>query len=192
MNQPIDRSPARPHLRRADDGSWVDAGPQRDAGPRLVIGMGGPNLVVRIDGSIDRDDTDCLVDVINAAGETDTVVVVDPSPIRCDELFAGDVMPTHAGACAGHLDCRPVRATVVGNGVIRLRAESAWWMIDVARGRLCRTSRPVEPCFVPVDQWTDVVAVVVAPTRLRALTVDGLVITRVRAHDHAAEGVAAG
>ena len=169
MTDSNDRSPVRRH-------------PTID--PRVVVAMGGQNLVVRIDPSIDRDDTGCLVDLINAAGETGTVVVVDPHPIPCDDLFAGASLPDHETVCPEHVGCRPVAATVVGTGVIRLRADSAWWMLDVATGRLCRTSHRVDPCFVPADRWTDVVAVVVTPTRLRALTTDGMVITRIRAHGH--------
>ncbi|MFZ9016486.1 MAG: hypothetical protein ACO23O_05795 [Ilumatobacteraceae bacterium] len=153
-------------------------------GPRVVVGMGGGNLLVRTAPSIDRDDTVCLVDVINAAGETGTVVVVDPYPVPCDDLFAGEPLADDAADCPEHLECTPAAATVAGVGVVRLQAESAWWMLDVAAGRLCRTSRRVEPCFVPVDQWTEVVAVAVTPTRLRALTADGMVITRYRAHGH--------
>jgi hypothetical protein len=185
---PIDhRSTTRAHpaVHRDEDGAWVGGR------PRVVIAMGGSNLVVRTDPSIDRDDTGTLVDVINAAGETGTVVVVDPHPVPCDDLFAGSVVPAHEMICAEHADCRPAPATVAGSGVVRLRADAAWWLLDVAAGRLCRTSRRVDPCFVPADQWTDVVAVVITPTRLRALTTDGMIITRVRAHDHTIDGVPA-
>lgn len=176
MTDQIERFPSRRHLA---------------ARPQVVVGMGGPNLVVRTDPSIDRDDTGCLVDIINAAGETRTVVVVDPHPIRCDEFFAAAEITEGEVVCVDHVDCRPVPASVAGRGVVRLRAESAWWLFDVAAGRLCRTSRQVDPCFVPADRWIDVVAVAVTPMRLRALTVDGMVITRDRAHGHAVDARAA-
>ena len=73
---------------------------------------------------------------------------------------------------------------MVGSGVVRIAAETSWWLIDVAHGRFCRTDGRVDPHFIDGPSWTPVVAVCVTPSRLRALTAEGSVVSSVRAHDH--------
>lgn len=152
--------------------------------PRVTIEMGGANIVIRSSPSIDREYTTALAHAVNAATETGTVVVIDPDPIRCDDAFAGEPMPPSEAGCADHAACRPSDVEVVGRGVIRIEAERTWWTIDVANGRFCRADAPIDHRFVRSVDWTPVVAVAVTPTRLRALTVDGTLVSSVRAHAH--------
>lgn len=155
-----------------------------DDEPRVTIEMGGPNIVIRSSTAIDREYTTTLAHAVNAAIETHTVVVLDPDPIRCDDSFAGANLPASETACPEHADCHPSEVEVVGSGIVRIAAESCWWLVDVANGRFCRTDGRVDPHFIDRASWTPVVAVCVTPTRLRALTVDESVVSNIRAHDH--------
>lgn len=152
--------------------------------PRVTIEMGGPNIVIRSSTEIDRDYTTTLAHAVNAATETDTVVVIDPDPIRCDDTFAGAPFPPIEVDCPDRPRCRPAEVEVLGSGIIRIQAQGSWWTIDVANGRLCRSDTPVDHHFVTGSGWTPVVAVAVSPTRLRALTDDGSLLSSVRAHRH--------
>lgn len=158
--------------------------PVSDDEPRVTIEMGGPNVVIRSSSAIDREYTTTLAHAVNAATLTRTVVVLDPDPIRCDDAFAGAALPTWETACPVHAECQPSEVEVVGSGMVRVAAESSWWLIDVAHGRLCRTERRVDPHFLDQESWTSVVAVCVTPSRLRALTEDGSLVSTVRAHGH--------
>lgn len=155
-----------------------------DDEPRVTIEMGGPNILIRSSASIDREYTTSLAHAVNAAAATHTVVVLDPDPIRCDDSFAGASLPDRETTCSEHAECQPSEVQVVGSGVVRIAAESSWWTIDVANGRFCRTDGRIDPHFIDGPSWTPVVAVCVTPTRLRALTVDGSLVSSVRAHGH--------
>ncbi len=163
--------------------SPADNDPSELDEPRVTIEMGGPNILIRSTPTIDREYTTALAHAVNAAAETHTVVVLDPDPIRCDEEFAGARLPLGEVECREHSHCRPADVEVVGSGVIRIAADGGWWLVDVGRGRICRTDRRVDVHFIGVDSWTAVVALYVTPTRLRALTADGSMVTSVRAHD---------
>lgn len=152
--------------------------------PRVTIEMGGPNIVIRSTPAIDREYTTTLAHAVNAAATTHTVVVLDPDPIRCDDSFAGACLPEWETTCSEHVECRPSEVEVIGSGTIRIAAESSWWTIDVANGRICRTDVRIDPHFIDGPGWTPVVAVCVTPTRLRALTVDGSLVSSIRAHEH--------
>lgn len=153
-----------------------------DSEPRVTIEMGGPNIVIRSSDAVDRGYTTSLAHVVNAAADTRTVVVLDPDPIRCDDSVAGAPFHPSDIVCVEHESCRPVEVEVAGSGIIRIAAEHGWWLVDIAHGRFCRTERPADACFVDPAAWTPVVAVCVTPTLLRALTVDGLLISGARAH----------
>jgi hypothetical protein len=158
--------------------------PTAEDEPRVTIEMGGPNVVIRSSPAIDREYTTTLAHAVNAATATHTVVVLDPDPIRCDDSFAGAFLPESETACTEHADCRPSEVEVVGSGTIRIAAETSWWLIDVAHGRFCRTDGRVDPHFIDGPSWTPVVAVCVTPSRLRALTADGSLVSSARAHEH--------
>lgn len=151
--------------------------------PRVTLEMGGPNVVIRSSPAIDREYTNSLAHAVNAAAMTHTVVVLDPDPIRCDDSFAGARLPASETDCSRHADCRPVDVEVVGSGLIRIAAETCWWLIDVAHGRFCRVEGRVDPRFIVAESWTRVVAICITPTRLRALTADGSLVSSARAHD---------
>lgn len=149
---------------------------------RVTIEMGGPNIVIRSNPSIDREYTTALAEVVNAAAATHTVVVLDPEPVRCDDGFATASLPAAEVACPEHDHCSPAEVQVVGSGIVRIAAETSAWLVDLAHGRFCRTEGRVDPHFIERSSWTPLVAVCVTPTRLRALTADGALVSAIRAH----------
>ncbi len=150
--------------------------------PRVTIEMGGPNIVIRSTPAIDRECTGALTDAVNAAADTDTVVVIDPDPIRCDDSFASSLHRSPEAACTDHDDCRPVAAAAIARGIIRIVGEHSSWTVDVSAGRFCQTDHSVDVHFLDPSAWTPVVAVCVTPTSMSALTVEGTLITSKRAH----------
>ena len=82
------------HADRRHDGHRHD---ERGDRSRVVIEMGGSNLVIRAADNIDHSYTIALADAVNAAVDTEHVVVIDPAPIRCDDEFtAARLEPTTA------------------------------------------------------------------------------------------------
>jgi len=155
--------------------------------PRVTIEMGGPNILIRSTPAIDRECTDALTHAVNAAADTDTVVVIDPDPIRCDDSFASRLHQTPSSACADHSRCRPVSVEAIGRGIIRIAGEHTSWTIDVSAGRFCQTDHSLDVHFIRPSAWTPVVAVCVTPTSMSALTTGGTLITSRRAHrEHSA------
>jgi hypothetical protein len=162
---------------------FPDAEPFTRPEPRVTIEMGGPNLVVRSAHDIDRTDTVALVAALNAAAATDTVVVLDPVPMRCGEDFAGF---EHAAPELADLASRvlPLDAQVVAPGVIRIDAEHTVWLIDLISGRFCQTDTAIDVHFLPSGAWTPIVAVCVTNGRMTALTADGGQVSAIRSHRH--------
>lgn len=154
--------------------------------PELTITMCGPNIVIRSTAAIDEGCTLALVGAVNGAAATDTAVVIDPDPIRCDDAFAGDEHATPASQCANHGRCEPVDAEVVNSSMIRIAAELDSWTIDLRAGRFCQAPPRTHHLYVSPDAWVPFIAIVVTRTRLCALTADGAMITRSRAHRAAA------
>lgn len=150
-----------------------DAALPLDTEPNVTIEMGGSNLVIRSCGRIDQASTSALVTAVNAADEADTVVIIDPDPIRCDDQFASGAHADVVDLSLGRPACRPVAVTVAASGVIRIGTESGAWLVDIVRGRLCRTGAHLDPRFLAPEAWTPVIAVCVTPTRLIALGIDG-------------------
>jgi hypothetical protein len=150
--------------------------------PRVVIEVSGANVVIRPTWDVDRSYTVSLADVINAASATDTCVVIDPQPIRCDDTFAADSPSVVDRTCSLHAACRAVGAEVASAGIVRLHAEGTVWLIDVSKGRFCQLDTDVDPRFLGDDAWRPVVAVCVTPTRLVALGFDGTRTSARRAH----------
>lgn len=150
--------------------------------PRVVIEMGGPNIVIRSTTAIDHADTTALADAVNAAADTDTVVVIDPESIRCDDEFVANQLSESEPMCTEHVGCRPVPVEAVACGVIQVEAEQSYWSIDILDGRFCQTDGPVDTMFIEAGAWTPVIAVCVTPTRVSALDVDGLLVSGRRAH----------
>lgn len=152
-----------------------------DAEPHVVIEMGGENIVVRATSHVDHAYTESLADVLNAASETQTSVVIDPQPIRCDDVFAafasGDVARRHASPAG-----RPVDVEVAATGVLRIRARRDTWFVDVRRGRLCRCDGTTGASirFLGSEVWGPIVAVCVTPTRVVAQRLDGVLLSAER------------
>ncbi len=151
--------------------------------PRVTIEMRGSNIVIRSTAGVDRAYTSTLAHAVNAAAATDTTVVIDPEPIRCDDMFAAYNLPGPEVPCIDHVPCRPLDAVVVRPGIIQIRAERTTWTIDVSRGRFCQTEATVDVRFLDPSAWTPVIAIGVTRTKLCALAADGAMITSNRAHD---------
>jgi hypothetical protein len=150
--------------------------------PRVTIEMGGSNIVIRSTSGIDRSCTSTLAHAVNAAADTNTAVVIDPEPIRCDDTFAAYRLPGSPVPCSEHVPCGPVDAEVVRTGIIEIQAEHTTWTIDVSRGRFCQSEAAVDVRFLDPAAWTPVIAICVTRTKLCALSDDGTLITSNRAH----------
>lgn len=150
---------------------------------RVTIEMRGSNIVIRSTADVDRTYTSTLAHAVNAVADTDTAVVIDPEPIRCDDMFAAYRLPGPEARCADHVPCRPLDAEVVRSGIIQIRAERTTWTIDVRRGRFCQSGAPVDVRFLHPTAWTPIIAIGVTRTKLYALAVGGTLITSNRAHD---------
>jgi hypothetical protein len=112
--------------------------------PRVTIEMRGSNIVIRSTAGVDRAYTSTLAHAVNAAAATDTTVMIDPEPIRCDDMFAAYNLPGPEVPCIDHVPCRPLDAVVVRPGIIQIRADRTTWTIDVSRGRFCQSEAPVD------------------------------------------------
>ena len=150
--------------------------------PQVTIEMGGPNIVIRSTSTIDREYTASLAHALNAAAEAETVVVIDPQPIRCDDVFATVQLPPSDTTCPRHDDCLPTDVEVVASGVLRIEGEHGWWTIDLHAGRVCRTDTAVDVRFLGPQAWMPVIAICVTPTKVSAFAIDQTVITGSRAH----------
>ena len=163
------------------DASMSEAAQELDT-PQLTIEMCGPNIVIRSTDVIDEAYTTALADAVNAAALTDTVVIIDPEPIRCPDVFASDDHSTSEAECASHVDCEPVGAEVVNGRMIRIAAERDSWTIDLRSGRFCQAAPKTHFRYLSPEAWVSVIAIIVTRTRLSALTTDGALITSWRAH----------
>jgi hypothetical protein len=171
---------------RTNEGSVLGRSPALDAAildePSVLIEVSGPNVVIRATPDVDQAYTASLAEVVNAASATDTCVVIDPHPIRCDDDFATYQPPDGERSCLEHHRCRPTRAEVAAPGVVRVGAEGTVWMIDVRNGRFCQLSTDVDPRFIGESAWRPLVAICVTPTWLIALGADGDLRSARRAH----------
>jgi hypothetical protein len=149
---------------------------------QLVIAMCRRNIVIRPPAALDEGYTHALVGAVNCATATDTVVVIDPEPVRCDDAFAGDDHASFAPTCTIHGRCEPIEAEVVNSTMLRIAAELDSWTIDLRDGRMCQAAPSIHHLYLSPDAWVPVVAIIVTRTRLSALTTDGALITSSRAH----------
>ena len=157
--------------------------------PQLIVTMSGQNIVIRSTAAIDEGCAVALVDALNSAAATDTVVIIDPEPVHCDDAFAGGEHAAFAPTCASHTRCEPVAAEVVNSRMIRIAAELDSWTIDLRAGRFCQSPPATHHLYVSPEAWVPVIAIAVTRTRLSALTADGALITSSRAHRAAATAV---
>lgn len=149
---------------------------------RVTIEMGGPNILIRSTAAIDWACTDALAHAVNTATETDSVVVIDPEQIRCDDDLVAHALPTSETTCPDHIGCRSSGVEVVATGILRIAAETSVWAVDVRAGRFCQTDTAINVRFLQSDTWTPFVAIWITPTKLSALTTNGALITNARAH----------
>ena len=151
-------------------------------GRRVTVEMAGHNVMIRSVATIDLACTAALVDVVNAAAETDAVVVIDPEPIPCDAALACSSQWASNMPCLDHDGCRPTDVEMVASGVIRVAGRTSCWTIDVAAGRFCQSNDSLDCRFVGSAAWTPLVAIWITPRQLSALTDTGSMITSTRAH----------
>jgi hypothetical protein len=150
--------------------------------PRVTIEMCGGNLVVRSTSSIDDRDVVAVADAVNAAGLTNTVVVIDPAPVRCDEGFAASAVSTALRQHVDTGDDAAVELAAIESGMLRIRTRhERRWIIDLRRGRFCEAAEHLDVRSLCPDAWTPVVAIMVTPRRLTALTLSGRQISSERA-----------
>jgi hypothetical protein len=150
--------------------------------PRIVLEVSGDNVLIRATSDVDRACTTSLADVINAAADANTCVVIDPQPIRCDDAFAAYDAIGADRPCSQHPICRPSGAEVASPGVVRLRTERTVWLVDVRNGRFCQLDEARDHRFLTEAAWQPIVALCVTPTRVIALGVDGVLTSAARAH----------
>ena len=150
--------------------------------PHLTVTMRGRNLVIRSTAAIDEGCTLALVEAINSAAATDTVVIIDPDPVPCDDAFARDEHATFASTCASHGRCEPVKAEAVNSRMIRIAAELDAWTIDLRSGRFCQAGPRTHHLYISPEAWVPVMAIAITRTWMSALTTDGALITSSRAH----------
>jgi hypothetical protein len=155
--------------------------PNRSA-PQLTIEMCRQNIVIRPTAAVDEGYTVALTDAVNAAALTDTVVIIDPESVRCDDAIAGDENATAESRCANHDECEPVDAEVVNSRMIRIATERDSWTIDLQAGRLCQAAATTHHLHHAPEAWVPIVAIAVTRSRLSALTTEGALITSSRAH----------
>ena len=152
-----------------------------DVGP-VVVEMGGDNIVVRSPVGATYLHATSLAELVNAATRANTIVVVDPAPMRCDEAFATYMSSDADRTCRDHARCAPSEAVVVTEGHMHVRTEGGVWLLDLGLGRLARTDDRVDPQFLAGSAWSPIVAVRIAPTRLTALGPDGSLTSAPRDH----------
>lgn len=160
----------------------TSAATEDSSAPKLTIAMCGPNVVIRSTAAIDEGYTLALAGAVNAAAATDTVVIIDPEPVHCDDAFARDEHATSASKCASHDCCEPVDVEVVNGRMIRIAAERDSWTIDLRTGRFCQAAPKTHHLYFSPEAWVPVIAIIVTRTRLSALTTEGALITSSRAH----------
>lgn len=157
-------------------------GAATEAAPQLTIEMRGPNIVIRSTCPTDEHHASALADAVNAASLTQTAVVIDPEPVRCDDVFAATRDSTSPTGCIHHDSCEPIEVEVLNSRMIRIPAERNSWTIDLMNGRFSQAAPRTDVLYLGADAWIPVIAIMVTPTRLTALTTSGTMISANRAH----------
>jgi hypothetical protein len=149
----------------------VKTRPSLDDQPGIAISMADSLIVVRPNGRLDLDATHALVAAVDAAGFGSTVLI---------DLDGSASSPV---AVTGGLSTTFDRATieVVGPGCVRLRSPQSYWTIDLNERRFCRSSRPLDRCFVAADDWTEIRSISVTNDGVSVLTcADSIISTATR------------
>jgi hypothetical protein len=139
-----------------------------DLPPIMVRSVGG-GLVVTVHTELDRDTTATLAELLCAGVQADTVVVLD----LAHDDHATTVPPVTARPSARPSpsdDGAALAITAIGPGVLQLRRPAACWTIDVSGRRLCRSTSPLHPRFVPAEHWTAISRLCISPTGVMAVS----------------------
>jgi hypothetical protein len=133
----------------------VETRPSLDDQPAIEISMSDDLIVVRPQGRLDVDATIALVEAVDAAVANCTVLLDLDGSAPEAEMVADR---PHACHPSFGVTTTIERATieVIGAGCVRLRSPHSHWLIDLNHRRFCRSSRPVDRCFVAPDEWTPI------------------------------------
>lgn len=144
---------------------------QHSVDPTVMVSMCQDHLVICAPAQLDLEMTEVLVIAAASALTSGTNVMIDLDPDTASpELLARRPLSVMAGSCVLR-DGGPV--AVLGAGYVRLATRDAYWTIDLAHGRLCRSDARIDPYFVRPDEWTRIHALWVTQTSITALTSDG-------------------
>lgn len=155
--------------------------PETDAtaNPPMMVSMFDDHLVICAPAQIDLEMTEVLVMAAASAVSSGSVVMIDLDPdTASDELIARRPLSAVTKHCIDG-DGGPV--AIVGAGYVRLTTRDAYWTIDLAHGRLCRSDDVIDPHFLGPNDWTRIQALWVAPTSVTALTNDGTYLSTLAA-----------
>lgn len=129
--------------------------PSLDNQPAIEVSMSDDLIVLRPEGRLDLDATHALVAAVDAASGS-AMVLIDLE----GSMPRADVITDRPHACHPSFGLTRTieRATieVIGPGCVRLRSPHSHWTIDLNQRRFCRSSRPLDRCFVAPDGWTPI------------------------------------
>ena len=139
--------------------------------PAVIISMHGDHVVVDPPHELDLDATVVLMDAVASAIRSGATVMIDldASTPSADLIARSPSVPPRG--LEKSIDRGTVR--VLGAGRVRLATADSYWTVDVALGRLCRSEKPIDTCFLGASDWVRIRALWVNCTEVTALTSDG-------------------
>ena len=145
-------------------------GPDR-IDPTVMVSMHDDHLVICAPARLDLEMTEVLVIAAASALSSGSRVMIDLDPdTESPALLARRPLSDLARNCVIG-DGGPV--AILGVGYVRLATRDAYWTIDLAHGRLCRSDDAIDPHFVRSADWTRVHALWFTQTSITALTSEG-------------------
>lgn len=136
-----------------------------------MVSMQGDHVVINPPLRLDLDATDVLMTVVASAirsGET-VMIDLDANTPSADLIARSPALPEPFAETP--IDDRAV--CVVGAGRVRVSMADSFWTVDISHGRLCRSEKPIEPCFLCAGDWLPIRALWVSCVEVTALTTDG-------------------
>ncbi len=159
----------------SDSDSDLDTTDARAIDLSLMVSMFDDHLVICPPAHVDLEMTEVLVMAAASAVTSGATVMIDLDPhTASDELVARRPLSAVGTNCVTG-DGGPV--SILAAGYVRLATRDAFWTIDLARGRLCRSDVAVDPHFFAPSDWTHVQALWVTPMEVTALTIDGIYLS---------------